>query len=70
MMPREIEIEIDEIRPLLEAGGQLADVLPEAEYAEEHLAGAINIPLKQMTEEAVGRLDRTRPVVVYCWDYQ
>jgi rhodanese-related sulfurtransferase len=68
MMPREIEI--DEIRPLLEGGAQLVDVLPEAEYEEEHIPGAINIPLKQMTEEAVGRLDRDRPVIVYCWDYQ
>jgi rhodanese-related sulfurtransferase len=64
------DIEIDEIRPLLEGGAQLVDVLPQAEYEEEHLAGAINIPLKQMTEEAAGRLDRDRPVIVYCWDYQ
>jgi rhodanese-related sulfurtransferase len=68
MMPREIDI--DEIRPLLDAGAQLIEVLPEAEYDEEHLSGAINIPLKQMTEEAVGRLDRDRAVIVYCWDYQ
>jgi rhodanese-related sulfurtransferase len=67
-MPREIEI--DGIRPLLDAGAQLVDVLPQAEYDEEHLAGAINIPLKQMTAEAVVRLDRARPVIVYCWDYQ
>ena len=67
-MPRVIEI--DEIRPLLDAGAQLIEVLPEAEYEEEHLSGAINIPLKQMTEEAVGRLDRDRAVIVYCWDYQ
>ena len=67
-MPQEIEI--DQIRPLLDAGAQLVEVLPEGEYEEEHLAGAINIPLKQMTAEAVGRLDRDRAVIVYCWDYQ
>jgi rhodanese-related sulfurtransferase len=67
-MPKEVEI--DEIRPLLDAGAQLVDVLPEAEYEEEHIAGAINIPLKQMSEDAVARLDRARPVIVYCWDYQ
>jgi rhodanese-related sulfurtransferase len=67
-MPQEIEI--DEIRPLLEDGAQLVEVLPEAEYEEEHLAGAINIPLKQMSAEAVARLDKDRPVIVYCWDYQ
>ena len=63
-------IEIDEIRPLLDAGAQLVEVLPGAEYEEEHLPGAINIPLKQMTEEAVAGLDRDRPVIVYCSDYQ
>lgn len=67
-MPQEIEI--DEIRPLLEAGAQLVEVLPGAEYEEEHLRGAINIPLKQMTEDAVAGLDKGRPVIVYCWDYQ
>jgi rhodanese-related sulfurtransferase len=64
------EIEIDEIRALLDKGGQLIEVLPSAEFEEEHLAGAINIPLKQMTEEAVEPLDKKRPVIVYCWDYQ
>lgn len=63
------EIEIDEIRPLLDAGAQLVEVLPEAEYEEEHLSGAINIPLKQMTEEAVAGLEKDRAVIVYCWDY-
>jgi rhodanese-related sulfurtransferase len=64
-----LEIEVDEIRELLDRGAQLVDVLPSAEYEEEHLAGAINIPLKEMTEEAVARLDRERAVIVYCWDY-
>ncbi|MGH2682421.1 MAG: rhodanese-like domain-containing protein [Actinomycetota bacterium] len=64
------EIEIDEIRALLDTGAQLIEVLPSAEFEEEHLAGAINIPLKQMTEEAVEPLDKDRPVIVYCWDYQ
>jgi rhodanese-related sulfurtransferase len=63
------EIEIDEIRPLLDAGAQLVEVLPQAEYEEEHLPGAINIPLKQMTGEAVAGLEKDRAVIVYCWDY-
>jgi hypothetical protein len=67
-MPKEIEI--DEIRPLLDAGAQLVEVLPVAEYEEEHLAGAVNIPLKQMTEEAVEGLEKDRALIVYCWDYQ
>lgn len=62
-----LEIEIDEIRELFDRGAQLVDVLPSAEYEEEHLAGAINIPLKGMTEQAVARLDEERAVIVYCW---
>ena len=49
-MPQQIEI--DEIRQLLAEGAQLVEVLPSAEFEEEHLPGAINIPLKQMTEAA------------------
>jgi rhodanese-related sulfurtransferase len=63
-------IDIDEIRPLLDAGAQLVEVLPPAEFEEEHLPGAINIPLKQLTEQATALLDKVRPVIVYCWDYQ
>jgi rhodanese-related sulfurtransferase len=63
-------IDIDEIRQLLAAGAQLVEVLPREEFEEEHLPAAINIPLKQLTKEAIASLDHQRPVVVYCWDYQ
>jgi rhodanese-related sulfurtransferase len=63
-------IDIDGIRQLLTAGAQLVDVLPPQEFEEEHLPGAINLPLKQMTEPATASLDKARPVIVYCWDYQ
>ncbi len=44
---------------------QLVEVLPPAEYEEEHIEGAISIPLKNLDREAHERLDRDRPVVVY-----
>lgn len=47
---------------------QLVEVLPAEEYEEEHLPGAINLPLRRIDREALTRLDRTRAVVVYCWD--
>ncbi len=53
---------------LVAAGGQLVEVLPEAEYVEEHLPGAKNLPLRQITAESVAQLDGDRPVIVYCWD--
>ncbi|MGD9736704.1 MAG: rhodanese-like domain-containing protein [Solirubrobacterales bacterium] len=58
-----------ELRDLLDAGAQLVEVLPAEEYAEEHLPGAINIPLKELDAESTAGLDKRRPVIVYCWDY-
>ncbi len=57
------------VRELLEEGAQVVDVLPSEEYAESHLPGAINIPLKELNRETTGRLQRDGPVIVYCHDY-
>jgi rhodanese-related sulfurtransferase len=61
-------IALPELERLTAAGAQLVEVLPEQEYSEGHLPGAINLPLKQLTAETAAVLDRHRPVVVYCWD--
>ena len=60
----------DEVRRLVEEGAQLVDVLPRDEYEDEHLPGAINIPLKELDRETTARLRRDAPVIVYCHDYQ
>ena len=65
-MPRNVDRE--ELRRLVETGAQLLEVLPKEEYEEEHLPGAINIPLRKIDVEARERLDPDRPVIVYCWD--
>jgi rhodanese-related sulfurtransferase len=57
-------------RLLAEQQAQLIEVLPAAEYEDEHLPGAINIPLKELDRETTRGLDRGRPVVAYCYDYQ
>lgn len=63
-------IERDEVRRLIrEKGAQLVDVLPNREYEDEHLQGAINLPLKQLDKETAAQLDRARPVITYCHDY-
>jgi rhodanese-related sulfurtransferase len=49
-------------------GAQVVDVLPAREYSEDHLPGAINLPLRQIEAEARRVLDPSRPVIVYCWD--
>jgi rhodanese-related sulfurtransferase len=63
-----IIIDRDELQRLLEAGAQLVEVLPRHEYDEEHLPGALHLPLKHLDAGAAGALDRSRPVIVYCWD--
>lgn len=65
-MPKEIHR--DELRGLLDAHAQLVEVLPKDEYEEDHLPGAINLPLRHLEDEATRVLDPHRPVVVYCWD--
>jgi rhodanese-related sulfurtransferase len=62
------DIQRDEVQRLVAAGAQLVDVLPRAEYDAEHIAGAINIPLKELTAQSAAILDRERPVIVYCWE--
>jgi rhodanese-related sulfurtransferase len=61
-------IDRDEVRRLLAQGAQLVEVLPAEEFEEDHLPGAISIPLRRIDAEAGVTLDRARPVVVYCWD--
>ena len=63
------DIELNKLQRLVDDGQvQLIEVLPEAEYSEEHITGAINIPLKSMTRESVSDLDMSLPTIVYCWD--
>ena len=65
-MPREISLE--EVQRLVAQGVQLVEALPANEYDEEHLPGAISLPLKELTAERASNLDADRPVVVYCWN--
>jgi rhodanese-related sulfurtransferase len=62
------EIDRKELQRLVERGAQLVEVLPGEEYEEDHLPGAISLPLRRLETEAVNVLDRTRLVIVYCWD--
>jgi phage shock protein E len=61
-------VRLPELQELTAKGAQLVEVLPEAEYEEAHLPGAVNIPLKQLDATTAAVLDRDLPVVVYCWD--
>ena len=64
-------IDRDEVQRLIaDESAQLVEVLPAAEYGDEHLPGAINIPLNELDEETTRQLDPSRPMIVYCYDYQ
>jgi rhodanese-related sulfurtransferase len=67
-MPAQV-FTVTEVKRLLDQGAQLVDVLGEDEFDHDHLPGAINIPLKRLDATTVARLDRGRPVLVYCNDF-
>ena len=65
-MPQEIDRE--RLKRLVADGAQLVEVLPANEYADDHLPGAVNLPLRKLEMDARSVLDPARPVIVYCWD--
>lgn len=63
-------VDRDEVQRLMREGAQVIEVLPREEYEEEHLPGAINLPLKELDAQSATRVRKDRPVVVYCHDSQ
>ncbi len=57
-----------QVQDLIEKGAQLVEVLPSDEFEEDHLPGAINLPLRKIETDATQELDKNRPVILYCWD--
>ena len=62
------EVDREQVRRFMEQGAQIVDVLPAQEYGEDHLPGAINLPLRKIEADASRVLDPSRPIVVYCSD--
>jgi rhodanese-related sulfurtransferase len=62
------EIDRHEVKRLVAEGAQLVEALPPNEFDEDHLPGAINLPLRAIESRARDVLDAARPVIVYCWD--
>jgi rhodanese-related sulfurtransferase len=63
------EIQHRELVAMLASGAaQIVDVLPSHEYNTAHIRSAIHIPLGRIFRDAPAKLDRKRPVVVYCRD--
>ena len=53
-----------------EEHAELVEVLSQAEFDDEHLPGAINIPLKTLDRDSAASLDPQKPVIVYCYHHQ
>jgi rhodanese-related sulfurtransferase/CBS domain-containing protein len=63
------QVTTHEVQQLLEAGAQLVDVLPAETFVEEHLPGALNLPMADIAS-APDVLDSAKAVIVYCYDHQ
>ena len=61
-------IDRQRVEQLISQGALVVEVLPAEAYLDEHLPGAISIPLKELDRDRVRELDPARPVVVYCYD--
>jgi len=60
-------VDREELQRLLHGErAQLVEVLPQEDFDDEHLPGAVNIPLG--TIDRTVALDARRPVIVYCYD--
>lgn len=61
-------IGLPDLKRLLADGVQVIDVLAPNEYVEQHLPGAVNIPLKQLGSQTTAGLDHHKSIAVYCHD--
>ncbi len=67
-MPKRIDH--DTLQRLVREGAVLLEVLDREQYEDEHLPGAINIPLDELDARSTRDLRRDTPVITYCWDFQ
>ena len=59
------EVTREQAEQLIEAGAQLIDVRADHEWDAGRIAGAVHLPLAELSERA-GEIDKERPVVLYC----
>ena len=55
----------EDLQRLVAEGAQLVEVLPKEEFDEQHLRGAIHIPLRKIDTGVRASLAPERPVIVY-----
>ena len=56
----------EEVQRLIrDEAAQFVEMLPSQGYQDEHIEGAINLPLKRLNQETTRHLDKARPRIVY-----
>jgi rhodanese-related sulfurtransferase len=63
------DIDRSRLQELQSQGAAVVEVLPREEFENEHLAGAVNLPLQELRPEKVSQLlgaDKRRAIVTYC----
>ena len=59
------QVQVSEVRDLVESGAYFVDVREENEFANGHIKGAVNIPLSQLRER-MSEIPKDKPVYVHC----
>lgn len=59
------DIKCDELRSMVENGGQLIDVRSSREYSRGALKHAVNIPIETIPNNTAS-IDKSKPVMLYC----
>ena len=56
---------VDKMKEAMDAGAVVVDVREESEYADGHIPGAIDIPIRTLAQN-LDKIPKDKPVVVYC----
>ena len=56
---------LDDVKAAIDSGIYLIDVREPGEYAEGHIPGAVNIPLRTVAQ-SLDMIPSDQPVLVYC----
>lgn len=59
-----------EVQRLLDEGATVVEVLEASQYRAAHLPGAVHVPAWELTEQRAADFDRSRALLVYCFDTQ
>jgi hypothetical protein len=63
-----VRVDALEAERLIAGGITVVDVLPAKTFQQEHLPGALNVPLEAFEPSHVASLDKAAALLVYCFD--